>query len=1025
MVIFKKLTIRNIAAIAEADIDFRCPELINEEIFLIDGKNGAGKSTILDCICLALYATTARLHDNKEKSKDEKYKIDGVSSKDPKSLLRRGTTKGEVTLSFIGKDGVNYVASYTIEKTRNNTFKNNKPWKLLNEDTQKTEESVKTIESIISKTAIGQNFDDFRKTVLIPQGQCAELVKESADERGKLLAKLVDCSKFEKVGIKIYTTTDDIGKEYQKIVSKIGDIKCPTAEDIQKKEEDILAKTDEIADKKNEKEPLAVIENAYSARQDAEKEIADINEKIESAKKEYATLVGGIKFLRSKIKKDKIELANLKTFIASEESNATMYSQVQTIIGLINTYQDLLNKANDKILDAEKLKEERESLLTAEATDKSELEAIVEEDSKCNKEIDSINAQLKDLDAESVKKEVEGLNSRITSIKNLRDNTLPVLDTLKKSKEAASEEVNSTKSEIEKTRVTLSERVEAENAAKIAYDNAEEEYNQKYICTEDIVNNLRSIITEKKSEYCPVCGQKILGALQVDVVDNMIADLDSKRKEAKRFFDAAVLAVKEVNTTLTTHETSIKTKIKKESNAVSSYDERYKKFVLECKALSINPDSSDISMDISNEICLCENRLKEVQGTLDTIKTLEQKRSELNEKHIGLLKKSNTANEKYTKSSLAVNNNKKSIETAQNEADSFKTESELKYAEARGKITLANWDDLWNEDHSEAVKTLSNAADLYSQKVNDRTKIESSLAPDNQTIETIDEIKASVSDLFPEWNIDDNSVVENEIANCKSRWINHQRDVSTLKSGLDHQKEIIRKAKDVIDNYESSSTDNSRETLKLKIQEIETMIENNNKAIGALRTEVQNDKDIKNKYENLVKEKEIKELEYNKWQTLCEKFGDAQGKKFRDIALCFIFGGIVEKANQIMRNIAPRYKLIPMPGTLELRIYDNDCSALLSLNGLSGGESFVASLSLALALATMKSKDNSCDHLFIDEGFGSLDGDYLTLVMNTLHNLHTFTGGKKVGIISHVQAMSDNIPVHIQVEKHKVKVVTR
>lgn len=107
---FQKLTIHNIASIEDAVIDFEAQPLADSEVFLITGKTGAGKSTILDAICLALYADTPRLNgtlmQGDTKDGDKTVKID-----DPRQLMRRNTGEAFVTLTFIGSNGVHYEAN--------------------------------------------------------------------------------------------------------------------------------------------------------------------------------------------------------------------------------------------------------------------------------------------------------------------------------------------------------------------------------------------------------------------------------------------------------------------------------------------------------------------------------------------------------------------------------------------------------------------------------------------------------------------------------------------------------------------------------------------------------------------------------------------------------------------------------------------------------------------------------------------------------------------------------------------------
>ena len=117
-----------------------------------------------------------------------------------------------------------------------------------------------------------------------------------------------------------------------------------------------------------------------------------------------------------------------------------------------------------------------------------------------------------------------------------------------------------------------------------------------------------------------------------------------------------------------------------------------------------------------------------------------------------------------------------------------------------------------------------------------------------------------------------------------------------------------------------------------------------------------------------------------------------------------------------MKYLNRRYTLQRIPKSLSLQVIDNDMAAeVRSVFSLSGGESFLVSLSLALALSSLSSAKMNVETLFIDEGFGSLDTDTLSVALDALESLQH--QGKKVGVISHVQEMVERIPIRVEVIK--------
>lgn len=150
------------------------------------------------------------------------------------------------------------------------------------------------------------------------------------------------------------------------------------------------------------------------------------------------------------------------------------------------------------------------------------------------------------------------------------------------------------------------------------------------------------------------------------------------------------------------------------------------------------------------------------------------------------------------------------------------------------------------------------------------------------------------------------------------------------------------------------------------------------------------------------------------WSRLAALFGSADGKRFRTLAQSYTFGYLVEQANFHLRQLTPRYRLRNLPGTLTLEIIDRDMfDEHRYVSSLSGGETFVVSLALALGLASLSSASLAIGSLFIDEGFGNLDRESLDLVMTALSHLEN-AQGRKVGVISHTEQIRSQISPQIR-----------
>lgn len=153
------------------------------------------------------------------------------------------------------------------------------------------------------------------------------------------------------------------------------------------------------------------------------------------------------------------------------------------------------------------------------------------------------------------------------------------------------------------------------------------------------------------------------------------------------------------------------------------------------------------------------------------------------------------------------------------------------------------------------------------------------------------------------------------------------------------------------------------------------------------------------------------------WRGMADLIGSADGKKFRLFAQGLTLDRLLGLANHHLAELTPRYVLQRVPASdLDLQVIDHDMAdEVRGVANLSGGERFLVSLSLALGLASMTGSHTLAESLFIDEGFGALDTDSLDVAIAALETLHA--SGRKVGVISHVQAMIDRIGVQVRVSK--------
>ena len=178
----KKLIIDNIASIEHAEIDFDAAPLAGEHLFLITGETGSGKSTIIDCLCLALYGDTPRLNAAKgsdySPTRQEESNHDNLRTNDVRQLLRRGAVSADIILTFDDNNGTPFKATWHVhrahKKLENNILKPQRT--LSTEDTPGLclmYEGPKEINPFVTEL-IGLDMDQFFRTVVLAQGKFSD-----------------------------------------------------------------------------------------------------------------------------------------------------------------------------------------------------------------------------------------------------------------------------------------------------------------------------------------------------------------------------------------------------------------------------------------------------------------------------------------------------------------------------------------------------------------------------------------------------------------------------------------------------------------------------------------------------------------------------------------------------------------------------------------------------------------------------------------------------------------------------------
>lgn len=249
-------------------------------------------------------------------------------------------------------------------------------------------------------------------------------------------------------------------------------------------------------------------------------------------------------------------------------------------------------------------------------------------------------------------------------------------------------------------------------------------------------------------------------------------------------------------------------------------------------------------------------------------------------------------------------------------------------------------------------------------------------------------------------------------------WINQERsELQALDLAVGATEAVLKNRREARElHLATRPCEEDASALREKLGTTTSRLATANEQKSALALRRAQDDARREKYASIAGEIAVQETRTRTWAQLSEMIGSADGRKFRNIAQQMTLDVLLGYANHHLTTLARRYRLERISDTLSLMVIDQDMAdEARSVHSLSGGESFLVSLALALGLASQSSQRVKVESLFIDEGFGSLDADALRIAMDALDGLQA--QGRKVGVISHVQDMTERIATQIRIER--------
>ena len=293
---FIKLEIKNIASIGEATIAFDSAPLATEPLFLICGATGSGKSTILDAICLALYATAPRLEGyGNESYEDKRLNLAGgdenVRISNPCQLVRRNTGEAYARLTFIGNDSKSYIATWHATRgTKKKLDVKLKAESMLYCADSDTTINKRVAEEISRPEIVGLKFEEFCRTTLLAQGAFTRFLNSKSSEKSDILEKLTGTEIYSAISRQIYRTYSEKNKLHEEKKRIIASYKLLSTEEreykatqLKEEEKRVSALKEESAEIEKKLTWLKNYATYNNSAKEAEKHFTEITEETESA----------------------------------------------------------------------------------------------------------------------------------------------------------------------------------------------------------------------------------------------------------------------------------------------------------------------------------------------------------------------------------------------------------------------------------------------------------------------------------------------------------------------------------------------------------------------------------------------------------------------------------------------------------------------------------------------------------------------------------------------------------------------
>ncbi|MGB3975271.1 MAG: SbcC/MukB-like Walker B domain-containing protein [bacterium] len=1047
----------------EWQIDLTHPAFVADGIFAITGPTGSGKTTILDAICLALYGRTPRLN-RVTKSGNE------IMSR------QTGECFAEVTFETQSGRYRCHWSQRRARKKPDGELQNPEH-EIADADSGEILESrIKGVADRI-ESVTGMDFDRFTRSMLLAQGDFAKFLQAAPDERAPILEQITGTEIYSQISIRVHERQREEQKKLELLQAETAGIvilepeqehEIAEALETKRQEEGELAaksaetgkaiawltaidglkkEISELADEADElqndiemfkpdREKLeralnaASLDGAYATLDAIRKQQTDDRVKLKTA----ADALPGIESL-AKEQAGVLDLAELHTAEAKKKLKDT--EPILRDVRLLDKELDGLKKAiseGDKSCkrDADKI----------DADKKARLEEL-DKRSKAQEALESVNGYLRDnARDEWLIGGLAGVEEQLSSLLSKQNEIVQKEEAQKKANrdlEAATESLAKSQKEVGKQKQKLESASKQLQQAKddldqLLGDRLLREYRteEKNLLREMTLLTKIAELEEHRAKLedgkpCPLCGatehpyaegnvpvpDEI--ELKISKLTRLISKAEYKEAEIEKYKETEnqarnkLLEAKDLEAVANNKKTAaeiVRAEVEKSLVQLrADFDERRQTVTKKLQPLGISViPEADISSLIES---LKERRvawLAQIENKTEIKNQITAVESEMKRLDDLIHLQSNTLTEKLERLEIL----KKELATV---------------SEKRSELfSDKNPDD----EERRLNKAISEAEDTEKRARERHNELQQKL---NTAKERVESLRKRIDQREPELTELENDFAavlapigfSNEEQFLAARLSAEARAALTATAkGLD-ERQVDLKARQK-DRETRLATEMARKITDKSLEELEPQLKEYEDALKELYDIIAG---FKHKLsENILAKERIKEKqalidaqkkECSRWDNLHALIGSADGKKYRNFAQGLTFDIMIGHANRQLQKMSDRYLLTrDNAQPLELNVVDNyQAGEIRSTKNLSGGESFIVSLALALGLSQMASKNVRIDSLFLDEGFGALDEDALDTALDTLAGLQQ--EGKLIGVISHVTALKERISTQIEV----------